>query len=150
MAVRVLVLCTGNSCRSQMAEAILRDLGGGAIDAFSAGTHPAPIKPLTIRVLDEIGLDIRGARSKSMTEFLGQPFDVVVTVCEDAREACPVFPGGGRTIHVPFDDPALATGDEAAQLIVYRRVRDEIAAWARTFVPEVLAARAPGHVASPR
>ena len=139
MAVRILVLCTGNSCRSQMAEAILRDLGGGEIQAFSAGTHPTPIKPLTIRALDEIGLDIRGARSKSMTEFLGQPFDVVVTVCDDAREACPVFPGGGRTIHVPFDDPADTPGDETAQLAVYRRVRDEIATWARGFVPGLLA-----------
>ncbi len=150
MPVRVLVLCTGNSCRSQMAEAILRDLGGGAIDAFSAGTHPSPIKALTIRVLDEIGLDIRGARSKAMTEFLGQPFDVVVTVCDDAREACPVFPGGGRTIHVPFADPAGAVGDESAQLAVYRRVRDEIMAWARAFVPELLAATRAGSAATPR
>src|SRR5262245_53786611 len=138
MAARVLVLCTGNSCRSQMAEAILRDLGGGQVEAFSAGTHPWPIMPLTIRVLDEIGLDIRGARSKGIPEFIGQPFDVVVTVCDDAREACPVWPGEGRTIHVPFDDPAQAIGDEAAQLVVYRRVRDEIAAWARGFVPEVI------------
>ena len=143
MAVRVLVLCTGNSCRSQMAEAILRDLGDGAIEAFSAGTQPTPVKPLTIRVLAEIGLDISLARSKPMTEFLGQPFDVVVTVCDDAREACPVFPGGGRTIHVPFDDPAEAPGDEAAQLPVYRRVRDEIAAWAQGLVPDLLTTTAP-------
>lgn len=131
-----------------MAEAILRDLGGGAIEAFSGGTHPTPVKPLTIHVLAEIGLDISGARSKSMTEFLGQPFDVVVTVCDDAREACPVFPGGGRTIHVPFDDPAEAPGDEAAQLPVYRRVRDEIAAWARGFVPEVLETARSGEAAA--
>ena len=150
MAIRVLVLCTGNSCRSQMAEAILRDLGGGEIEAFSAGTHPTPVKPLTIRALAEIGLDIRAARSKSLTEFLGQPFDVVLTVCDDAREACPVFPGGGRTIHVPFDDPALAPGDEAAQLPVYRRVRDEIAAWARGFAPAVLEAARSGPAAAPR
>lgn len=150
MAVRVLVLCTGNSCRSQMAEAILRDLGDGEIEAFSAGTHPSPVKRLTIRALDEIGLDIRSARSKPMTEFLGQPFDVVVTVCDDAREACPVFPGGGRTIHVPFDDPALAGGDEATQLGVYRRVRDEIAAWAREFVPELIGAVRSGGAVAPR
>ena len=150
MAVRVLVLCTGNSCRSQMAEAILRDLGGGRVEAFSAGTHPSPVKPLTIRALDEIGLDIRGARSKPMTEFLGQPFDVVVTVCDDAREACPVFPGGGRTIHVPFDDPAMAAGDEASQLAVYRRVRDEIAEWARAFVPELLEGPRSGRAVAPR
>lgn len=150
MAVRVLVLCTGNSCRSQMAEAILRDLGGGAIEAFSAGTRPTPVKPLTIQVLAEIGLDITGARSKSMAEFLGQPFDVVVTVCDDAREACPVFPGGGRTIHVPFDDPAEAPGNAAAQLPVYRRVRDEIAAWARGFVPEVLETARAGETATSR
>jgi arsenate reductase len=121
-----------------MAEAILRDLGRGEIDAFSAGTHPWPIMPMTIRVLDEIGLDIRSARSKSMNEFLGQPFDHVVTVCDDARESCPVFPGDGEKHHVPFDDPAEATGSEAERLAVYRRVRDEIAAWARAFVPEVL------------
>jgi len=131
-----------------MAEAILRDLGGGEIEAFSAGTHPSPIKPLTIRVLDEIGLDIRRARSKGIPEFLGQPFDVVVTVCDDAREACPVFPGGGRTIHVPFDDPAMSPGDEEAQLPVYRRVRDEIAAWARMFVPEALEAARAGEEAT--
>jgi arsenate reductase len=138
MVARVLILCTGNSCRSQMAEAILRDLGQGQIEAFSAGTRPWPIMPMTIRALDEIGLDIRGARSKGIPEFLGQPFDVVVTVCDDAREACPVWPGDGRTIHVPFDDPAAATGTEAERLAVYRRVRDEIAAWARAFVPELL------------
>ena len=123
-----------------MAEALLRDLGQGEIDVYSAGTRPTAVNPLTNRALAEIGLDIRGARSKSMTEFLGQPFDVVVTVCDDAREACPVFPGGGRTIHVPFDDPALTRGDEATQLAVYRRVRNEIRRWAESFVPELLAA----------
>ena len=137
MAIRVLVLCTGNSCRSQMAEAFLRQLGGGRIDAFSAGTRPAPVKANTIRVLAEVGLDIASARSKSMTEFLDQPFDVVVTVCDDAREACPVFPGGGRRVHVPFDDPAEAIGDDAAVLPVYRRVRDEIRSWATAFVAEL-------------
>ena len=123
-----------------MAEALLRDLGQGEIDAYSAGTRPTAVNPLTTRALAEIGLDIRGARSKSMTEFLDQPFDVVVTVCDDAREACPVFPGGGRTIHVPFDDPALTRGDEATQLAVYRRVRNEIRRWAESLVPELLTA----------
>lgn len=140
MTVRVLVLCTGNSCRSQMAEAFLRRYGGGEIDAFSGGTRPWPIMPLTIRTLAEVNIDISSARSKSMNEFLGQSFDYVVTVCDDAREACPVFPGDGVKLHVPFDDPAAAPGDEAAQLPVYRRVRDEISAWARAFAEEILAA----------
>ena len=144
MPTRILVLCTGNSCRSQMAEAFLRQLGGPDIEAYSAGTHPTPVKPFTIQVLAEVGLDIRDARSKSMTEFVDHPFDVVVTVCNDAREACPVFPGGGRRVHLPFDDPTLATGDEAAALGEYRRVRDEIRAWVGEFVAELSgAARAP-------
>ena len=150
MPIRVLVLCTGNSCRSQMAEAILQQLGGGALEVRSAGTQPSTVNPLTIRALAEIGYDISGARSKSMTEFHDQPFDVVVTVCDDAREACPVFPGGGRRVHVPFDDPALARGDEAARLAEFRRVRDEIRAWAAGFARGLLAeARAGSQLARP-
>jgi arsenate reductase len=135
--LRVLVLCTGNSCRSQMAEAFLSRLGGARLAVFSAGTHPSVVHPLTIRALGERGIDWSGARSKSMTEFLDQPFDIVVTVCDDAREACPVFPGGGRRIHRAFRDPALATGTEAERLAVYREVRDEIERWAGAFIAEL-------------
>lgn len=131
---RILVLCTGNSCRSQMAEAFLSRAGGERVAVRSAGTRPSTVHPLTIRVLAELGIDWSAARSKSMTEFLDEPFDLVVTVCDDAREACPVFPGGGRRIHRAFRDPALATGTEEERVAVYRAVRDEIRAWAEAFV----------------
>jgi arsenate reductase len=136
-AIRILVLCTGNSCRSQMAEAFLSRDGGDRVAVSSAGTHPSVVNPLTIRALAERGFDWSGARSKSMTEFLDRPFDVVVTVCDDAREACPVFPGGGRRIHRAFHDPALATGTEAERLAVYREVRDEIERWSKAFIAEL-------------
>jgi arsenate reductase len=147
--VRILVLCTGNSCRSQLAEAFLRRDGGNRVAVESAGTHPSVVNPRTIQVLAERGIDWSGARSKSMTEFLDRPFDVVVTVCDDAREACPVFPGGGRRIHRAFRDPALAGGTDAEQLDVYREVRDEIEAWTRDFLasevpPPRQAAEGPG------
>jgi arsenate reductase len=135
--IRILVLCTGNSCRSQMAEAFLSRDGGSRVTVTSAGTHPSTVHPLTIRALAERGIDWSGARSKSMTEFLDQPFDIVVTVCDDAREACPVFPGGGRRIHRAFRDPALATGTEAERFAVYREVRDEIERWAEAFTAEL-------------
>jgi arsenate reductase len=98
---------------------------------------PHPRRRLTIRALAEDGIDWSGARSKSMTEFLDQPFDVVVTVCDDAREACPLFPGGGRRIHRAFRDPALATGTDAERMEVYREVRDEIERWAEGFIAEL-------------
>jgi arsenate reductase len=135
--IRILVLCTGNSCRSQMAEAFLSRDGGSRVAVTSAGTHPSTVHPLTIRALAERGIDWSGARSKSMTEFLDRSFDVVVTVCDDAREACPVFPGGGRRIHRAFRDPVLATGTEAERFAVYREVRDEIERWAETFIAEL-------------
>jgi len=134
---RILVLCTGNSCRSQMAEAFLTRDGGARVAVTSAGTHPSVVHPLTIRALAERGIDWSGARSKSMTEFIDQPFDVVVTVCDDARGACPVFPGGRRRVHRAFRDPALATGSEPERLAVYREVRDEIERWAAAFIDEV-------------
>lgn len=140
--LRVLVLCTGNSCRSQMAEALLARAGGGRLQVHSAGTHPAGVNPLTVRSLAGIGLDIRSARSTSMTEFLGQDFDAVVTVCDEAAEACPVFPGGGRRDHRTFRDPAGAIGSDAERLAVFDGVRDEIARWAEGYAAELL--RAPG------
>ncbi len=136
---RVLVLCTGNSCRSQMAEAFLARDGGDSVTVTSAGTHPTSVHPLTVRVLAERGIDWSDARSKSMAAFLDQPFDQVITVCDEAAEACPVFPGGGARVHAGFEDPAAATGSEAVRLEAFRRIRDEVEAWAAGFVRDGLA-----------
>ena len=133
-ALRVLVLCTGNSCRSQMAEAFLARAAGSRLTAVSAGTHPSVVHPLTIRALAERGIDWSEARSKSMLEFLDQPFDRVITVCDEAAEACPVFPGSRTRIHAGFEDPATVEGSEAVRLDAFRRIRDEIEAWADDFV----------------
>jgi arsenate reductase len=121
---RVLILCTGNSARSQMAEAWLRYLGGSVYDVNSAGTHPTTVNPLAIQVMAECSIDISQARSKSVTEFLDQPFDYVITVCDHAAEHCPVFPGTARRIHWSFPDPAAVTGDIADRLQAFRNVRD--------------------------
>ncbi len=131
---RVLFVCTGNSARSQMAEALLRDLAPDRFEVFSAGTRPAGINVNAVRALAEIGIDISGQRSKSVDDFAGQHFDCVVTVCDGAREACPVFPGAALRVHQSFADPAAAP--PAAQLEVCRRVRDEIRSW----LPSLLAA----------
>lgn len=124
---RVLFLCTGNSCRSQMAEGLARALKGAEIDAYSAGTRPHGLNPLAVRAMREIGIDITGHTSKR-PEDLGVTFDVVVTVCDSAHESCPVFPGA-RVVHVGFEDPPRlakdAPSDDAA-MPHYRRVRDEI------------------------
>jgi arsenate reductase len=123
----VLVLCTGNSCRSHMGEAILRNMFEGRVRVASAGSNPARfVHPLAIQVLNEIGLDIRAHRSKSMTEFLGESVETVITVCHDAERACPHFPGQVHRHHWPFDDPARATGTEQEILTAFRRVRDEM------------------------
>ena len=138
--LRILCLCTGNACRSQMAEGWARHLKGDVIEAHSAGTHPAPLDMLAVRVMAEAGVDISGQRSKHVNEVLAIPFDFVVTVCDAAHARCPVFPGRAKVIHVGFDDPprlaATAASDEEA-LAHYRRVRDEIAAFIRT-LPESL------------
>lgn len=131
---RVLILCTGNSARSQMAEGLLRHDGGAAFDVFSAGTNPSHVRPEAIEVMREIGIDISSHRSKSVDEFLGQEFNSVITVCDNAREHCPVFPGTTQRIHWSFEDPAATTGDEAARLAVFRRVRDEMRASLATFI----------------
>ena len=121
----ILVLCTGNSCRSQMAEAWLNRLGRGKIEAFSAGSRPAGyVHPLAVCVMAETGMDISGYRSKPINDFLGQAFDYVITVCDDAAESCPVFPGKGLRVHWGFEDPARAEGDEIQRLQAFRRVRD--------------------------
>jgi len=124
--IRVLFVCTGNSARSQMAEAILGRIGGPGFEAHSAGTHPGIVNPMTILTLSEIGIDWSGSRSKSVSEFLGEPFDYVITVCDQAREACPVFPGGRASLHWGFDDPAAARGTDEERLGVFRRVLGEI------------------------
>ena len=134
--IRVLFVCTGNSARSQMAEALLGREGGGAFEAFSAGTEAKGVNPLTVRALASIGIDWSRARSKSVTEYLDQPFDYVITVCDRARESCPVFPGGRTKLHWGFDDPAEAVGTEAQRLGVFERVRDEIDERLRYFVHE--------------
>jgi arsenate reductase len=125
---RILFLCTHNSARSQMAEGLLRALGGDRFAAFSAGTEATRVRPLAIRAMREIGIDIAGQESKTLDRYLGESFDAVITVCDAANEACPVFPGAARRLHWSFDDPSQATGTEAEQRAVYRRVRDAIRA----------------------
>lgn len=119
----MLTLCTANSARSQMAEGILRWLGGDAVESYSAGTRPSRVNPFAIRVMDEIGIDISGQHSKSVAEFIGRPLDVVITVCDNAAETCPAFPGPVERRHWSFPDPAAAEGDEA-RLQAFRQVRD--------------------------
>lgn len=127
MTKRVLILCTGNSCRSQMAEALWNHLGGRAWQAVSAGSKPAGyVHPLAVRVMQELEIDLSQHESKSLEPFRDELFDLVVTVCDNAQEACPAFPGAKEMLHWPFDDPAHATGAEAERLAEFRRVRDEI------------------------
>jgi arsenate reductase (thioredoxin) len=133
---RVLILCTGNSARSQMAEGLLRRMSDDRMEVFSAGVEQSFVRPQAIEAMREVGIDISGHRSKSVDEFAGQEFDYVITVCDNARERCPVFPGKTKRIHWSFDDPAAAEGDEAARLAVFRRVRDEIKDRLREFVKE--------------
>ena len=118
--IRVLVVCTGNSARSLMGEALLRHHGGSAFEVHSAGTEPKGINPLTERVLDEAGIDHNWARSKSVNEFLGQSFDYVITVCDQARQTCPVFPGVHETLHWGYEDPAAVEGTEEQRLAAFR------------------------------
>jgi len=125
---RVLILCTGNSARSQMAEGWLRARAGDRFEVFSAGSQPAgSVHPGAITAMHEIGIDLSGHTSKSMVQFVGQPFDYVITVCDNAAEACPIFPGPGRRYHRDFTDPAHYPPEEQPE--IFRRVRDEIAAW---------------------
>jgi arsenate reductase (thioredoxin) len=136
--IRVIFICTGNAARSQMAEAILRNEGGDAFEVHSAGTLPKGVHPLTLRVLAGVGYDVAGARSRDVRELLGQPFDYVITVCDRARESCPVFPGSAETLHWSFDDPADAEGTEEQRLEVFERVLGEISMRVRTFIPMAL------------
>ena len=141
--LRVLVLCTGNSARSQMAEGWLRRLGDGRVDAFSAGTHSASaVNPLAVRVMGEVGIDLSEQRPKSVEGFLGQPLDYVITVCDDAAEVCPIFPGPVQRIHWSFRDPAKVEGDEAARLSAFRQVRDGLRERLEGFIVSIGAANA--------
>jgi arsenate reductase len=132
---RVLILCTGNSARSQMAEGLLRQDAGDRFEVFSAGTKPSHVRPEAIAVMREVGIDISGQHSKSMDEFTGQAFDYVLTVCDNAKESCPTFPAVTVMIHHGFEDPAALRGSEAERLALFRRVRDEIREYLRSFPP---------------
>jgi arsenate reductase len=126
MKKKVLFLCTGNSCRSQIAEGILRHLKGSKFEVFSAGVRPSVVNPIAIKVMAEIGIDISGHRSKSVDEFQGMNFDFVITTCGGAREACPVFPGKARHLQWGFNDPAAVRGSEEEVFSAFRKVRDMI------------------------
>lgn len=124
---RALILCTGNSCRSQMAEELWKHWGKGEWTAESAGSKPAGyVHELAVKAMTEMDLDITTAQSKSVEQFVNEPFDLVVTVCDNAKESCPTLPGAQNIVHWPFDDPADATGSEDEKMEVFRRVRDEI------------------------
>ena len=123
---RVLILCTGNSARSQMAEGLLRRIAGDRYEVFSAGVAPSHVRPEAIEVMSELGIDLSTHRSKSVNEFAGQRFDYVITVCDNAAENCPVFPGSTKRIHWSFDDPAGVTGSEEDRFAAFRHSRDEI------------------------
>ncbi|HEV2350344.1 MAG TPA: arsenate reductase ArsC [Terriglobia bacterium] len=132
--MRVLILCTGNSARSQMAEGLLRHDAGRSYEVFSAGTKPSQVRPEAIAAMREIGIDISPQRSKSVDEFAGQEFDCVITVCDHARESCPVFPVGTKRIHWSVEDPAAVTGSESEKLAAFRHIRDGLRARLRDFV----------------
>ena len=133
---RVLILCTGNSARSQMAEGLFRHEAGGVYEAFSAGTNPSAIRREAIAVMTEIGIDISGNRSKSVDEFAAKEFDYVITVCSNANEKCPVFPGRTRRLHWPFEDPAAASGTESERIGEFRKIRDQILKRIKAFLDQ--------------
>jgi len=136
---RVLILCTGNSARSQMAEGLLRHDAGDRFEVESAGTKPSIVRPEAIAAMRELGIDISGHRSKSVEEFDGQQFDYVITVCDSARESCPAFFGRAKKLHRDFDDPAALDGSEAERLALFRRVRDQL----RRYLSDFAAANPP-------
>jgi len=131
--MRVLILCTGNSARSQMAEGLLRHDAGNFYEVSSAGINPTHVRPEAVAVMREVGIDISGHRSKSVDEFAGQNFDYVITVCDNAKESCPVFPAKTKRIHWSIEDPAAAQGSEEEILTAFRRARDELRARLHAF-----------------
>ncbi len=132
--IRVLFVCTGNSARSQLAEALLRAHGGTDFEVYSAGTEPKGVNPYTVRVLAEAGIDWSSARAKSVTEFLGQPFDYVITVCDRARQVCPVFPGEHNSLHWGLEDPAAFEGGDEQKLRAFRQTQQQLLARLRPFI----------------
>jgi arsenate reductase len=133
---RILILCTGNAARSQMAEGLLGHNAGDRFEVFSAGTKPSHVRPEAITVMRELGIDISGHRSKSVDEFTGQSFDYVLTLCDNAKESCPLFPGKAVMIHKNFDDPAALQGSEAERVALFRTARDELSHYLHGFPPE--------------
>lgn len=123
---RALFLCTGNSCRSQMAEGFLRHMAGDRFEVFSAGIKPTQVNPLAIKVMAEAGVDISSHRSKSFMEFIGQKIDYVITVCDNAKQTCPIFHGEYKKIHWDLEDPAEAQGNEQKKLVFFRKIEDQI------------------------
>jgi arsenate reductase len=146
--IRVLVVCTHNSARSQMAEALLTRRGGEDFEVHSAGTEASSVHPLTVRVLQEAGFDTSGLRSKSVDEFVGRRFDYVITVCDQARQACPVFPGEGERLHWGYDDPSEVEGSEEQRLAAFRHVFTAIGERIGLFVPIALRTRDESAVAA--
>jgi arsenate reductase len=138
--IRVIFVCTGNSARSQMAEALLRHDGEGRFEVVSGGVDPRGVHPMAIAAMAKAGIDISGATSKSVTRFLGQRFDYVITVCDRARATCPVFPGGSQTLHWGIDDPVEAEGTEAERQAAFDRAMQELAGRIHAFIPHALAA----------
>ncbi|HLM02200.1 MAG TPA: arsenate reductase ArsC [Pyrinomonadaceae bacterium] len=134
---KILILCTGNSARSQMAEGLLRHITTGEYEVFSAGTQPSLVRPEAIKALSEIGVDISGNRSKSVAEFAGEEIDFVLTVCDDAGKNCPYFPAKTRLIHHSFADPAAVAGDEETRLEAFRKVRDQLSEYLPHFISEI-------------
>jgi arsenate reductase len=137
---RVLILCTGNSARSQMAEGLLRHEAGDRFDVFSAGTKASHVRPEAVAVMNEVGIDISGHRSKSMDEFTGQDLDYVITVCDKANEACPVFPRKTQRLHWSFADPAAVEGSEEQRKGTFRKIRDQIHGRIMVFLGEIASA----------
>jgi arsenate reductase len=137
MKQTVLILCTGNSARSQMAEGLWRHDAGDLFEVYSAGTHPTTVRPEAIAVMAELDIDISQHRSKSVDEFAGREFDYVITVCDSANEACPVFPGKTQRLHWPFTDPAAVQGPEEFRLAAFRTVRDQIRQRVREFIMQL-------------
>ena len=130
---RVLILCTGNSARSQMAEGLLRHDAGDRFEVESAGTKPSIVRPEAIAVLNEVGIEITSHRSKHVDEFDGQNFDYVLTVCDNAKESCPIFVGTAMSLHQSFKDPAVVEGPQEKRMAVFRTVRDEIRSYLKSF-----------------
>jgi arsenate reductase (thioredoxin) len=143
--IRVLFVCTHNSARSQIAEALLTRYGGADFEVHSAGTEATRVNPFAIRVLAEASIDWSAARSKTITEFLDQRFDYVITVCDRARETCPVFPGSTNTLHWGLDDPSEVEGTDEQKLAAFRRTEQEVAARLRPFIEVALRAAGRAH-----